>query len=125
MTNKGKWAMERQPRVAVETEDGRWTMSNNKREQDNKGKERGEEKARCGGDMREYTMDNGCPASKTRKGRRFLRPGPAGSGLALVRELSWQSDKCDCVAICGCSCLSRPEKKDKSYVCAFYFHFFG
>ncbi len=44
MTNKGKLTMERQPRVAVETEDGRWTISNNNREQDNKGKERGEEK---------------------------------------------------------------------------------
>ncbi len=123
MTNKGKWAMERQPRVAVETEDGQWTMSNNNREQDNKGKERGEEKARFGSDMRECMMDNNCPASK--KGRCFLCPGPAGPGLALVNELSWQSDEHDCVAICGCSCLSRPEKKDKSYVCAFYFHFFG
>ncbi len=56
--------MERQPRVAVETEDGRWTMSNNNREQDDEGKERWEEKARCGGDMREYTMDNNCLASK-------------------------------------------------------------
>jgi hypothetical protein len=122
MTNKGKWAMERQPRVAVETEDGQWTMSNNNREQD-KENERGEEKARCGGDMRECTMDNNCLASK--KGRCFLHPGPAGQGLALISELSWQLDKCDCVAICGCSCLSRPKKKDKSFVCAFYFHFFG
>ncbi len=44
MTNKGKWAIGRQPRAAVETEDGQWTMSNNNREQDNKEKERGEEK---------------------------------------------------------------------------------
>ncbi len=109
--------------MAVETENGRWTMSNNNREQDNKGKERGEEKARCGGDMRECTMDDDCPASK--KGRCFLCPVPAGPGLALVSELSWQSDKRDCVAKCGCSCLSRLEKKDKNYVCAFYFHFFG
>ncbi len=98
-------------------------MSNNNREQDNEGKERGEEKTRCGGDMRKFTMDDDCPASK--KGRCFLCPGPAGPGSALVSELSWQSDKRDCVAICGCSCLSRPEKKDKSYVYAFYFHFFG
>jgi hypothetical protein len=88
MTNKGKWVMERQPRVAVETEDGRWTISNNNREQDNKGKEKGEKKARCGGDMREFTMDDDCPASK--KGRCFLCPGPAGSELALASELSWQ-----------------------------------
>jgi hypothetical protein len=105
MTNKGKWSMERQPRVAVETEDGRWTMSNNNREQDDEGKERGEEKTRCDGDMRECTMDGNCLASE--KGRFFLRPGPTGPGSALVSELSWQSDKRDCVAICSCS---RPEK---------------
>ncbi len=87
MTNKGKWVMERQPRVVVETENGRWTMSNYNREQDDKGKERGEEKARCGGDMRECTMDDNCPASK--KGRCFLHPGPAGPGLVLISELSW------------------------------------
>jgi hypothetical protein len=123
MTNKGKWVMERQPRVAVETEDGQWTIGNNNREQDNKGKERGGEKARCGSDMRECTMYNDCPASE--KGRCFHCPGPAGPGLVLVSELSWQSDKHDCVTICGCSHLSRLEKKDKSYVYAFYFHFFG
>jgi hypothetical protein len=95
-------------------------MSNNNREQDNIGKKRGGEKARCGGDMRDCTMDNYCPASK--KERCFLCPGPAGPGSALISELSWQSDTRDCVAICSCSCLSRP---DKSYVCAFYFHFFG
>jgi hypothetical protein len=86
MTNKGKWAMERQPRVAVETEDGQWTKSNNNREQDNKGKERGEEKARGGGDMSECTMDDDCLASE--KGRCFLCPGPAGPGSALISELS-------------------------------------
>ncbi len=116
MTNNGKWAIKRQPRVAVETEDGRWTMSSNNREQDDEGKGRGEEKARCGGDMRECMMDDNCPASE--KGRCFLRPGPAKSGLALVSELSWQSDKRDCVAICGCSHLSRPEmEKQKLCLC--------
>ncbi len=42
-------------------------MSNDNREQDDKGKEKGREKSRCGGDIREHTMDNDCSSSK--KGR--------------------------------------------------------
>ncbi len=72
--------------------------------------------------MRDCTMDDDCPSSE--KERCFLCPGPARPGLALVSELSWQSDKQVSAAICSCSHLSRPEKKDKRYDCAFYFHFF-
>jgi hypothetical protein len=122
LTMKWTWAMEKQPRVAKETEDGQWTMSNDNRERDNKGKKRGYEKSRSGSDIRNHTMDNDCLSSK--KGRCFLC-GPVKPVAALVSELSWRSNKCDCVAICSCCCLSRPEKKDKSYVCTFYFHFFG
>jgi hypothetical protein len=72
LTMKWMWAMEKQPRVANETEDGQWTTSNDNREQDNEGKERGGEKSRCGGDIREHTMEDDCLSSK--KGRCFLCP---------------------------------------------------
>jgi hypothetical protein len=71
-TMKGMWAMKKQTRVAVETENGRWTISNVNREQGNKGKERVGEKSRCGGDISEHKMDDDCLASK--KVRCFLHP---------------------------------------------------
>jgi hypothetical protein len=72
LTMNWTWAMEKQPRVAKETKDGWWTMRKNNRERDDEGKERGGEKSRCGGDIREHKMDDDCSSSE--KGRGFLRP---------------------------------------------------
>ncbi len=47
-------------------------MRKNNRERDDEGKERGGEKSRCGGDIREHKMDDDCSSSE--KGRGFLRP---------------------------------------------------
>jgi hypothetical protein len=82
-------------------------MSNNNREQDDEGKERGEEKARCGVDMRECTMDNDCPASK--KGRCFLCLGPAGR-----LSVSCHCNKMNLIVLQYAAALASPGQKGKT-----------